>query len=73
MSENSAVDTSQMAIVGTQPIRVTIDLPPYKEVRFTHGEHYVATTPEHIFECLAWLLTNVDTNTLITGGGIEVE
>ena len=52
---------------------VTADLTEYKEVRIIAGKHYVATTPEHFVECMAWLLTNVDTGTLVTKDGIEVD
>ena len=54
---------------------LNIDLTEYdvREVRLVHGDHYVATTPEHLVECMAWLLTNVDVDTLITKDGVEVE
>ena len=52
---------------------VTADLTEYKEVRIIAGKHFVATTPEHFVECMTWLLANVDTDTLVTKDGIEVD
>ena len=54
---------------------LTIDLTEYdvREVRFECGRHFVATTPAHLIECMAWLLTNVDTDTMVTKDGIEVD
>lgn len=63
-------------IVGAERISVTLDLTEYtkyEEVRIVAGEHIVTTTPEHLIECVLWLLTNVDTNTLVTRDGIEVD
>ena len=58
-----------------RPKSLTIDLPEYdvSEVRLVCGKHFVATTPDHLLECMAWLLTNVDTDTLVTKDGIEVD
>ena len=50
-----------------------IDLGDYSEVRIESGMQYIATTPDKLIECMAWLLTNVDTDTIITKDGIEVD
>lgn len=60
-------------MVGPKKAKVTLDLTEYKEVRIVVGEHFVATTPEHFVECMSWLFTNVDTDTLVTKSGIEVD
>lgn len=52
---------------------VTLDVTDYRELRIVCGDKFVATTPEHFVDCMAWLLTNVDTNTLVTKDGIEVD
>ena len=52
---------------------VTVDLTVYKEVRIIAGKHYVATSPEHFVDCMAWLLANTYTDTLVTTGEIEVD
>ena len=48
--------------------KVTLDLtiPECEEVRLRVGEHFVVTTPERLMECIAWLLTNVGTDTMVT-------
>lgn len=50
-----------------------IDLKDYSEVRIENGMQYVATTPDMLVECMAWLLSNVDTDTIITKNGVEVD
>ena len=73
----SAVEVTEFGSYGgkIRPRTLTIDLGEFNvsEVRIEHGNHFVATTPEHFIECLAWLLTNVDTDTLVTKDGIEVD
>lgn len=60
-------------IAGAEKSNVTVDLTDYAEVRIVAGEHFVATTPDRLVECMAWLLTNVDTDTLVTKDGIEAD
>lgn len=66
-------DCDHMHVLGTSRPTVTLDLSKYKEVRISVGESFVATTPERFVACMAWLLTNVDTDTLITKDGVEVD
>ena len=66
-------ESDRKNIVGAEKMSVALDLTEYKEVRIVVGEHFVATTPEHFMECMSWLLTNVDTDTLVTKDGIEVD
>ena len=61
-------DPRNIVMVGEPKV---VDLTSYTEVRIVAGEHFVATTPERFVECMAWLLTNVDTDTLVTKHGIE--
>lgn len=76
MSERSELYTREYDprnVVGAIKPTATADLTEYKEVRIIAGKHFVATTPEHFVECMAWLLANVDTDTLVTKDGIEVD
>ena len=67
MSDSITFDADQIGIGKT------IDLTRYQEVCFRCGEYFVATTPEHLIKCLVWLLTNVDTDTLVTKDGVAVD
>ena len=71
------VSIDEMGFYGNEirPKSLTIDLAEcdITEVRIESGKHFVASTPEHIIECLSWLLTNVDTDTLVTKDGVEVD
>ena len=73
----SGVEITEFGAYGGElrPRSLTIDLGEYdvSEVRVECGRHFVATTTEHLIECLAWLLTNVDTDTLVTKDRIEVD
>lgn len=73
MSTFYTAESDRKNVVGAEKMSVTIDLTEYKEVRIVAGEHFVATTPERFMECMSWLLTNVDTDTLVTKDGIEVD
>lgn len=70
-----SVEVTEYGFFGGEirPRSLTIDLTEYgvREVRMACGDHFVATTPERLIECMAWLLTNVDTDTIITRDGIE--
>lgn len=58
--------------MSEQGLAYLIDLSGYEEVHIKCGMSYVRTTPEHFVQCMAWLLTNVDTDTIITkDGGVE--
>ena len=48
-----------------------LELSPYESVTISWKDKYVSTTTEHFVECMAWLLTNVDTDTIITKDGVE--
>ena len=48
-----------------------LDLSGYTEVCIECNEHFVKTTPEHFVDCMSWLLSSVDTDTLITKEGVE--
>lgn len=65
--------TTGMVTGQVEPPSVTVDLTEYLELRIKCGERFVATTPEHLVECMAWLLTNVDVDTIVTKLGVEVE
>ena len=59
--------------MGEGPIPYIINLTRYSEVRIECGMDYVATTPERFIECMSWLLSNVDTDTVITKEGVGEE
>lgn len=73
MSEEKLYTCDKVYVIGMGKQTVTIDLSEYQEVRLSVGESFVATTPECLLDCVAWLLTNVDTHTLITKDGVEVD
>jgi hypothetical protein len=66
-------DCDRMHVLGTRRPTMTFDLSDYKAVRFTAGGAFVETTPERFVACMAWLLSCVDTDTLITKDGVEVD
>ncbi len=73
MSDAKLYTCDQTHVLGTDKPKVAIDLSEYKEVRLLVGKSFVATTPEHLLACMAWLLSCVDTDTLITKDGVEVD